>query len=380
VEVDLSPLRIAFNKTVISKLRNWRQHLYLLVFLLPFFLVLLSFWQTYDWVYWFIRLRVKLSFLLLPLAFLFLGKFSKNQANLIYLVFISLMSVTNLVILYYALIDWNTTIDNLLIGQAMWTPCDHIRYSLLLVTSIILGAYLTLTNWPSRNAYVKYTLVALTFFSFFFLHFLAVKSGLLVLYLTVIALLFYYIVKFRKWLSGSIALLVFVGAIAVLFLTVPTLQKKVAYTMYDLHMFLKGEGEEYSDSGRLAALDVGWQVAKNDLVLGVGAGNLRYEVAEKFREQYPLYKEIFMPPNQFLFVLAGTGLWGLLLFMFSLFYPLFYHKNYHRPLFLAFFISQFLSLLLEHALENTVGIFHYLLFMLLILSTVHDSPSNSLPR
>jgi O-antigen ligase len=282
------------------------------------------------------------------------------------------MSITNLVILFFAVCDWETTMTLLGQGQAMWTPCDHIRYSLLLVTSILLGIHLTSTYWYSTHPYRKYSLLFFTFVSFLFIHFLAVKSGVVVIYGTLLVMIIYYVLKHKKWVLGIAASLILVGFSVLFYHLIPTLQKKVEYTIYDLKMFYDDKGEQYSDSGRLAALDVGWQIAKKSPILGVGAGNLRDKVTQIFQKKYPLYKEIFMPPNQFLFILAGTGIWGLGLFFVFLFFPIFYHKNYHNTLLVAFFVSQLISLTIEHALENSVGIFHYLLFSLLMLQTQEE--------
>jgi len=369
-ELECHPFRIRLRPQVLDRLANWRQYPDYFAITLSFWIVLLSFWQTYDWTYWFIRLQVKASFLVLPLAFLFLPAFSRRAVHQLFYGLLGLLTLGNSVILYHFCQDVADSLQGLKMGQPMWTPIHHIRYSLLLALAVVGGVQLLRVKHYWRLPAERWLIGLLTLLAFIFVHFLAVKSGILMLYVGLATLVLHYIVMSRRWLSG-LGLLVLLSVVPVIsYHSFPTLRNKVLYTIHDFKMYAAGQGGTYSDSGRLAALKAGWQIVQARPVLGVGAGNLRHAMAVKFDEQYPDYIEKFMPPNQFLFVWAGTGLWGLALFLIAFFFPLFYRRHYRDAFFLAFYAMQFVSILIEHSLENVLGIVHYCFFTLLLLKSM----------
>ena len=84
--------------------------------------------------------------------------------------------------------------------------------------------------------------------------------------------------------------------------------------------------------------------------------------------QYPEVKERKMPHNQFVYVYAGTGIIGLLGFLFALFYPLLYKKAYREPIFFAFYIIVLASFIVENTIENSLGAGFFAFFLLLGLN------------
>jgi len=62
---------IGFNKTPFTRLTQYKSYASFGVLFLYFFIVLFSAWQTDgDWHYWLERIRIKLPFIALPIAFL----------------------------------------------------------------------------------------------------------------------------------------------------------------------------------------------------------------------------------------------------------------------------------------------------------------------
>ena len=133
-----------------------------------------------------------------------------------------------------------------------------------------------------------------------------------------------YMVHRRQFLVGIVGLAVLLSIPVIAYKTLPTFQGKVDYFSYDMFMYERGEGANLSDSGRLASLDAGWEITKDNWLWGVGTANIRSEVDQFFQEKYPDYPEVFMPQNQFLFSWAATGILGFLLTVFAFFYPVFY--------------------------------------------------------
>jgi len=90
------------------------------------------------------------------------------------------------------------------------------------------------------------------------LHLLAVRSGLLALYLALgFITLYFSIVNKKYWVAIAGLSLAFVIPIAAWF-TLPTFQNKVKYAKWDIGMFTSDkDGAQYSDSRRLFS----WEVA-----------------------------------------------------------------------------------------------------------------------
>ena len=103
----------------------------------------------------------------------------------------------------------------------------------------------------------------------------------------------------------------------------------------------------------------------------MGSGNLRTAVHDHFTRDYPDFVESLTPHNQFLYVAAGTGLVGLLLFLFAFYAPCFLHQAYRNALVLAFYAMVTTTFLLEHTIENSVGTAWVTFFLTLFLS-VHQ--------
>ncbi|MFK7810179.1 MAG: O-antigen ligase family protein [Saprospiraceae bacterium] len=359
--------KFELNTTAFQRITNYQQHLSLLVISLFFGIVLFSGWQTvgnYD--YLLERLRIKLPFLILPIAFLGLPKFTSRYINhLLYflLLFMTLMSIG--IGIYYFL-HFSEVQHGLSRGHAMPTPRNHIRHSLLTAISILGGLHLIMQKYCWKSEKEKRLIKFLTFFFFFFIHVLSVKSGLVCLYFSLGVLLLRYIYVSRKYVLGAGLLLGLLLIPFIAYHSIPSLKQKIGYMFYDLAQHQKGEGAIYADSGRIISFKAGVELFKRNPVFGVGVGNFRREVNELYAEQYPDYVQALMPHNQFLFVLASTGLFGLGLFLVAFFLPLFYKKAYRNFFFLGFYMLSLMAFLLEHTIENAAGVATFSFFVILL--------------
>jgi hypothetical protein len=72
-----------------------------------------------------------------------------------------------------------------------------------------------------------------------------------------------------------------------------------------------------------------------------------------------------MPHNQLVSVWAGTGLFGLFLFVLGGIYPLLSKKRYNEPHFLSICLIILFSFMVENTIENAIGIGFHLLFLLI---------------
>ncbi len=365
--------KISWTWRPFSRLLEFSKYSHFLVITLYFFIVLFSFWQVEgDNSYWLERLRIKVPFLLIPLAYLGLPKLNKGSFCRILYYFIAMMaiSVIGVLALYFTRFEE----VNLMLkqGQHLATPCNHIRFSQLVALAVLAGWYLIKQRYSqgvgSHNVIIKVLTVAL----FIAIHILSVKTGIVALYTALFILALRHIYTTRKFAIGIAVLATLIILPLVAYKTIPSFSEKAHYTIYDFQMYNEGQGDKYGDSGRLTSLKVGMDIFIKSPVLGVGAGNLRSEVVSKFKSSYPEYSKPLMPHNQFLFVLAGSGVVGGILFLVAFLFPLFYGGAFRNDFYLGFYTLFFVSFMVEHTIENALGVGMFSSMILLCLLYIHN--------
>lgn len=328
--------------------------------------VALGVFVAVDWDYMLERIRLRVPFIGLPFAFFLLPSLSLMWYKNWWLAVIIVIDIVAVgVIVYY--FTHQQDIQLLLEqGKAIPTPANHIRYALLQVVAFCASVY---WGWLHRG-HLNQPRITLFFkvssiFLFVFIHFLAVRSGLFSLYLIIVSMGVPYLFKKRAY----VALLLFLAGVILLpFLgmkLIPSLKKKIEYVYYDVDMFLKGKAtDQLSDASRLISWKLGLELFANNPSFGVGAGNIRIKMNELYKRDYPSFEKKLTPHNQFIMVLASSGIVGLILFCAGFFTPLFYGKNYQDPFILALYLSFFGSFWVEATFENAMGVAIFLFFTL----------------
>lgn len=357
-------------------LRQFSKYAHFLVITLLFWIVLFSFWQLNDDNSYFLeRLRIKVPFLLIPLAYIGLPRLSKLSFQRILYFFIAMISISVAGVLANYALNFDEVNLMLKQGQHMSTPCNHIKFSQLTALGILAGWYLIVEKFGARSFHAI-LIKALVLFLFLAIHVLSVKTGLISLYVAIVVLAILQIYKTKSLRIGAAILSIMIVLPLVAYKTIPSFNKKVHYTLYDLQMYDEGRGSNYGDSGRITSLHVAYDIFKKSSFFGVGAGNLRSEVVQTFRNKYPQYKNPLMPHNQFLFVMAGSGIFGLLLLVLALFVPLLYRQAFRNEFYLGFFVLFLISFVVEHTLENALGVGMFCSLLLLCLLYIHNEKSN----
>lgn len=105
-------------------------------------------------------------------------------------------------------------------------------------------------------------------------------------------------------------------------------------------------------------------------VIGVGTGDVQQAMNEMYiSSQSPLNKDWHKRPhNQFLTVTVALGGIGLIVFLFSLFWPLYYLKGNFHPLWYPFFVLAIGSFFLEDTLESQAGLTFFAFFNTVFMS------------
>lgn len=358
---DWSTWFIAFK---LSLRRLWEKPVYLLFTLLLLVPALSYFWSA-DSVYWAERTRVRIPFFVLPWAFANLPGLSEGQYRFVLNVLVGVLAAVCIGVGINFALHADEILFGLSEGRPIPVPRHHIRFNLMLATGIIAGGWLWAEYLPDRPNWLRRTLGVLVILLFVFIHILSVRSGLAALYAALVFTVVRYIWRSRQWLTGLTALVLLIALPLLALRTVPSLQQRISYMQYDWQHYRANEGESYSDSERWISLKTGWMMWLDKPLLGVGAGDLPRETERLIAQYFPKYLETpKLPHNQFLYILAGTGLLGLLLSLVAFYAPLCYDRYRRYYLFMAFQVMVFVSFLVEYTIETAMGVAWYLFYTL----------------
>ncbi len=339
---------------------------------LYFFIVLSGVFYSDDWSYLIERLRIRLPFLVLPVAFICLPPFPKRYYEGIRYFFLLFMFVASIAIGLRYWLDYELITEMIGRGKPIPTPVNHIRFSLALAFSIVSGATLYRSGFYVRYPFERGLIAGILVFLFLFIHLLSVRSGLIALYICMAYYLFRYVWMTRRYLVGTVALIALVMLPVVAYHTIPAFRTKYDYMVWDWRNYRKGNGNLYSDSDRFLSVKVGLRIGNEHPLAGIGPGDVKREVENIYFRDYKHITEAKMPHNQFVSVYAGSGLIGLAAFLFAFFTPLLYRRHYRDPLFTALHIIVFCSFLTESTIETSVGTAFYIFFLLLGLNYLRN--------
>ncbi len=316
---------------------------------------------------WETRFQLKLPFLILPLAFNFLPRFSAKQLQWFILVVAVMLTGSAFYSMSFLVRDSAHYIAEYKQSHILPTlpKGDHISASMGVSVFIISAIYI-LPRMPDR--WVKWVVSICLVILVVHLHVLAVKCGLISFYLFVIGWSIYVLVSRRKIVGLAILL-----ALPVVFYLVdrlvPTLHERVAYTVFSYYMFKAGDHSgKYGDNSRLMSYELSTQLIKKHPWLGVGAGDIKDQMDSLYAKVYPDVQQVdrLYPHNQFLVNAVGCGIPAMLIFVFWYFMPLARLKRNRQSFF--FFMVWFMGLfelMIEPHLEGQLGIFVFLIYLLL---------------
>ena len=326
-----------------------------------------SFFWSDDKAYWLRMVQTRLPFLVLPWAFANFPMLTERQwKSVLYLLVWFMVGVCIAVGINF-LVHFDAVIEGLGRGNPMPVPRSHVRFSLILATAILSGGWLWQQGFWLFKTWERKALAIAVVFLFVFIHVLSVRGGLFSLYAALLFALLRYVWQSKRWLMGVAALAALVAGLWIATETVPSLKMRIAYMKYDWERFSTHDGGHlYSDAVRWVSLQSGWKLWQENPVLGTGAGDLLNETKRVTAELFPTYaQEPRLPHNQFIFILASTGLLGLGMSLMAFFCPLYVgRKNF---LFLAFQIMAFASFLIECTIENAIGVSWFLFYSLWFL-------------
>lgn len=327
-------------------------------------------------------LQMKTAFLVVPFSFCLFPKLNKRELTGFFWVFLISATLTAIGSLIIYISNFNLLNSMYLDSKAMPVAGNHVRYSLMIVSAILAGAYIYLNDtWILNGKREKTTVGILSLFLILFLHILSVRSGLLAFYGIAGSFILYslFTPKFKKHrVLGSIIILLF----PILLVIIPTSRNKIKNTLHDLTHIENPYSANYeSITARLFSYKVAGELFSNNKLFGVGVGNLKEETDVIYIKNYAFIKSKnrLIPHNQFLFNLTAFGVIGTVIYLILFLTPLFYKANFKNQLFLSGqYIILLSSFLFEATLETHLGLIFSLFFIMLPLSTLKDETENAI--
>jgi O-antigen ligase len=340
-----------------NKVSNW-------IFLLPtiyFIIHLLSYFNSEDNEMWLFWLNMKMPFLLFPIAFFLSHSEVFGAIDDALKLFVGVMALSVVVVMTNYFFHFEEINESLFSGGRLPVPFSHIRYSLQIVLAILVCFF----HFKSKS-YRWFTILLFVVV----LHFLSVRSGLVIFYSCALFYGIYILVNKR---SLKISLLVLGSLLALGLLSiryVPSLKNRLAYMRYDLSQYKIGKIDGNSDAMRLTSLKIGENLMRENLIWGVGTGDILKKSKEIGKVIAPsaANESIKMPHNQFLWIGVSTGIIGLIGFLFAFLFPFIYFKSNIQLDFLMLYLVFGISFLVEYTLEEQIGGTLFVLFSLIFFT------------
>ena len=339
----------------------------LLVYTTVFLMYLVTGFYSEDQQFFTERIRVCLPFLLLPFAFSLPTLNKEKEWSLWLFYYLLLASVTAI----WSTISYFSVYDSIGLftenGTLLPAPINHVRYSLMVAFAIFVGIHLFF-NFGFKHWSGKFFILLLVAFLILYLHFLAVRGGIVGFYLSMVFIGLREIIA-RKKMRHSIVAVSILAISLTSFGLIPSFQKKFQVTCQSVSSMLqKREIENTSDNGRVKSVEAGINVGISNLWTGVGMGDVKNEVVKYYREDSSDWaSRELLPHNQFVFVFAAAGLPGLIWFTFAVLYPIFYYRFWKYNLIMGFNLIMLGSFLFDHTLETQIGVGFYLVFQLMLI-------------
>ncbi|MDP4264739.1 MAG: hypothetical protein Q8941_19585 [Bacteroidota bacterium] len=323
-----------------------------------FFIPLISGLWSSNVQAWISVSRIKLPFLLLPLAFAGNWQLQEKQWKIIANIFLLLVTMGCCWSLWQYFQNMEVINRDYLRAQTLPAPLgnDHVRFSWLVSIAVACGILLICTT---RNKVTK-SLIALSLLLWVvYLHILSARTGLVLTYFFFLCFALYLARQRKRFFFIILAALVVIPLAS--WWLFPSLQNRVKYIVYDFS-FLKSNKDlpGTSDANRLISLKAGWYILREN-PLGAGAGDIRDEMNKWYAVHVPGIGEAdkLFPSSEWVVYGDIAGWPGIFLFTVIMIVPLFVKRIRHRFFWIMLGVMGVGSSLVETTLEIQFGIFIY---------------------
>lgn len=320
---------------------------------LIFWITVFGFFNSDNTQYWLSRVRIRLPFLALPLVFYWIPWSSKSKQIIVLTAIFLMFCSSSFVALRYLMNfdEFNKLLER---GKAIPVPMkDHVRYAQLQAYIVLSGIYWLLKDASLKKSVRNAAWICVAML-FLYIHLLAVRSGILILYA---GLMVFLVLNIRK-IKVSTLLLILASLAATAFFSVkyvPSVKQKIGYMLWEYEQYRQGERLKSSDSGRWLSYEAGIRLAAANPVFGIGPGDMENEVKAYHALHNPGSEQALQPHNQFLHTLTGSGIVGLAIFLLMWILILRFSHQHQNAILTAMIFATFASFMVESPLETARG-------------------------
>ena len=323
----------------------------------PVFLLLTGLYTT-ELLVWRHELFRDLTWLAVPMAFTLAVPLARWQRLAVGSVFGLGVASVGLATLVQYFLDPAAANEAIRIGQNMpaITHIFHITFGVMLALAFFWG--LLLRRDVLAGPLLRAALLGAAVLAAITLHILAYRTGLLVLYVGLLAAALRLLVRRHLALGLGVLLLLAAGPWGA-YHTLESVRQRVGGSVWDVQQFTQGHDiNDYSLARRLAAMETAGGVIEQHWLLGVGPADTRAAMMDRYT-----WKDFGLRPenrvevhNQYLQALLGGGVLGLALLLAVLFWPL-TRPWARRQVAISFFIALQATLMLVDApLDLQIGL------------------------
>ncbi|SHK28989.1 O-antigen ligase family protein [Hymenobacter psychrotolerans] len=386
--VALSPivgfLAAAAQPELASRLRGCARLRTVLIMGLLYLFWLLSLVYTSELAIWRHEVYRKLPLLAVPLAFAVAVPLSARQRYGVGLLYVGLATALALGTLGRYLLNPAEANYEISIGHNVpaITGIFHIHFSIMLALAFFFA--LLMRRSPLATAAIRWGLLACAVALCLIMHVLAYRTGLLVLYGMLLIDAVLLILLQRRFVLGSILLVVLTVLPPVAYFTLAPIQHRVSVSLDDLNQYKSGRDiNDYSMAKRFAAWETAIIIAREHPLLGVGPADVDAAMINQYEYQdFGLQpRNWVMTHNQYLEALVGGGIVGLTLWLLVLFGPLVQPALRQNPYVVHFLLMMAIANLVDSLLQMQIGfnMFVFLYGFLVVAAERQARLSASLP-
>ena len=258
----------------------------------------------------------RMHLVLLPILCLRLHILSKETKEHLVVATLLICCICAIIILTKLVQEWSHIGQSIEEGKHLWVPNGQPKATaILFVITGILGIHYTL----SRQEKSYYRIAAIVFL-LCCVHAMTVRIAWGMLYGGVAFTLCRHFITRQQWKPLLIGTLILLATPFAIYHSIPSVKKRIDYTLYDWSTLNKAGEVNTSDALRVVSWDVGWKTIRKKPILGYGIQSMDKALAEQYAETYPqITKEnMLRPHNQFLFFALEYGLLGAFLSLIAL--------------------------------------------------------------
>lgn len=317
---------------------------------------LLSFYNSENHSEYFKVIKNKIPYLFIPLSLVSVDKLSKQQLIYIQYFFIVCCLYSSGWSYFQYLQNSEIYTDLYARGEVIPTLIHHVSLAVLLCFAVIL----VLNNSVYKTGkFEKLINVLLLIWFTYFLHILSVRTGILLLYVSLFLYGAILLITQKKIVITVSLLLLLILSSVISYHKIPTIKSKIAYTFYGIEQYQNKQdtANVVSDSRRILSDKIGIEILQKNKLSGVGIGDIKDEMHIIYKQRYPQFKvEVYSHiHNQYLYTMCGVGLLTGSLFCILLLLPMIQFIRDKNYVFILLYGMLLMVMLWEPFIESQIG-------------------------